>query len=233
VYSTNLFDNGIVDITDDNIAQFAKNFFTIKPEHVYGPIEKTFATGHIMENGKIIVHNNETIKRLIYVLRLSIQRNIDSIRQYHERTVIKNYYVDITDFDKYSGQVILFGEESVEKWILENNVKYTMHNEVQIGVNTPYFFKNALIDNNVYLAQNTQTLGKASNTAVTWVRDGYNVGIYAEEMIPITFTLYSYKNSSTISEGQKIKGKPFSDEVKILGYKIDDNPEYTVLLPLD
>ena len=108
-----------------------------------------------------------------------------------------------------------------------------MYNEVQIGVNTPYFFKNPLVDNKVYLAQNIQTLGKASDVAVTWIRKGYNIGIYAEDITPVTFTLYSYKNSRDISDGQTVKGKPFSDEVKILGYKIDNNPEYTVLLPLD
>ena len=43
--------------------------------------------------------------------------------QYHSRTIIKNFYIDITDFNKHNGQVILVGEESVEKWILENNTK--------------------------------------------------------------------------------------------------------------
>lgn len=232
-YSSYLNNNGIVDITDDNIAQFGNKFFVVKPNYNYGNIEKTFKVkSPILEKGKIIVHNDETIKRLIYVLRLSVQRNVDAVRKYHERKVIQNYYVDITDFDKYNEQVILFGEESVEKWIIENNIIYTINNEIQIGTNTPYFFKNSLIDNNVYLAQNTQNLDKATDIAVSWVRKGNNVGIYAENMKPVTFTLYSYINSDTIMKGRKIKGEPFSEEVKILGYKIDNNPEYTVLLPL-
>jgi hypothetical protein len=234
VYSTYLNDNGIVDVNDDSIAQFAKNFFIIKPGHDYGYIEKTFKNdSSILDGGKIVVHNEETIKRLVYVVRLSAQRNVDGIREYHKRVVIRNYYVDITDFDAYSDQVILYGEESVTKWILENNIVYTIHNEVQIGVNTPYFFKNTRVDNNVYLAQNTQTLDKASDIAVTWVREGYNVSIYADDSDPVTFILYSYINGSNISKGLKIKGKPFSNEVKILGYKIDNNAEYTVLLSLN
>ena len=233
IYSSYLNENGIVDITDDNIAQFSKDYFVINPVHTYGYIEKTFnKSSPILEKGKIVVHNEETIKRLVYVLRLSVQRNIDSIRKYHERTVIQNYYVDITDFDKHDGEVILFGEESIEKWITENNIVYKIHDEVIVGVNTPYFFKNTLIDNNMYLAQNTQTLDKATDIAVSWVRKGYNVGIYAEDMKPVSFTLYSYTNSGTIAKGMKINGKPFSEDVKILGYKIDNNAEYTVLLPL-
>jgi hypothetical protein len=90
------------------------------------------------------------------------------------------------------------------------------------------------IDNNVYLAQNTQTLAKASDIAVSWIRKDYNVGVYAESNLPpVSFVLYSYRNSNDISKGMLIKGKPFSNEVKILGYKIDNNPEYTVLLPLN
>jgi hypothetical protein len=233
VYSNYLNDNGIIDITDNNIAQFAKNFFIIKPDHDYTYIEKTLKKNSpILYNGKIVVHNEETIKRLIYVLRLSAHRNVDSVLTYYKRVVINNYYVDITDFDKNSNQVILFGEESVNKWIIENNIVYTIHDEVQIGINSPYFFKNTNIDNNVYLAQNTQTLDKASDIAVTWIREGYNIGIYANSTPPVTFTLYSYINSNNISQGRQIKGKPFSTNVKIIGYKIDNNPEYTVLLPL-
>lgn len=235
VYSTYLNENGIIDVNDDNISQFSKKFFVIKPNYHYGHIEKNLKKDSPIldkETGKIVVHEEETIKRLVYVLRLSAQRNVDSVRRYHERTVIRNYYVDITDFDKYSEQVILYGEESVSKWILENNIIYTIHNELQVGVNTPYFFKNTLIDNNVYIAQNTQTLDKASDIAVTWSRKGYNPGIYASITPPVTFTLYAYINGSNISKGRQIKGKPFSSEVKILGYKIDNNAEYTVLLPL-
>jgi hypothetical protein len=233
IYSNFLNDNGIVDINDDNISQFAKNFFEIKPDYDYGYIEKTLKKDSlILDSGKIVVHNEETIKRLVYVLRLSAQRNIDSIFRYHERVDIRNYYVDITDFDNNTNQVILFGEESVNKWILENNTTYTIKDEVQIGSNTPYFFKNINIDNNVYLAQNIQTLDKASDIAVTWIREGNNIGIYSNNVPVIAFTLYSYINSNNISKGRQIKGKPFSTEIKILGYKIDNKAEYTVLLPL-
>lgn len=233
MYSTYLHENGIVNITDKNISQFAEKLFIIKPDYIYKHIEKLFnKNSSIIYGGKIVVHNKETIKRLMYVLRLSIQRNIDNVRKYHEYKIIQNYYVDITDFDKYNEQVILFGEESVDKWITDNNIVYNIHNEVQIGINTPYFFKNTLIDTNIYLAQNTQTLDKATDIAVTWVRKGYNVGIYATNMTPVTFTLYSYINENTIRKGMKIKGKPFSEEVKIIGYKIDNKAEYTVLLSL-
>jgi hypothetical protein len=233
IYSFYLYDNDITEITDNNISQFAKDFFVIKDNYNYGYIEKSFnKSSNILNKGKIVVHDKETVKRLIYGLRLSVKRNVDGVKNYYTRTTIQNYYVDITDFDKYSGQVILFGEESVDKWIYENNIIYTIHNEVKIGRNTPYFFKNTLIDDNIYLAQNTQTLEKASDIAVSWIRKGYNIGMRSENRKPVNFILYSYLNKYSIKKGIKIKGKPFSDEIKILGYKIDNIPEYTVLMDL-
>lgn len=233
VYSNYLNDNGISTITDNNIAQFAKDFFVIKPDYVYGKIGKTFSKqSTVLDGGKIIIHTDEIIKRLLYVLRWSVQRDVNSVMMYYENTVIKNYYVDITDFDKYHGQVILYGEESIEKWISENNLSYTTNNQVKIGVNTPYFFKNSLIDNNMYLAQNSQTLEKAIDIAVNWVRSGHNIGMYAKDMTPVEFTLYSYVNENDIKPARKIKGKAFSDEIKIIGYKIDNDPKYTVLLSI-
>jgi hypothetical protein len=219
------------DISDKNVAEFAQKYFQVDPDFIYkNKISKTFTENNsFTRNGKIIVHTEETIKRLVYVLRLNIQRDEDNILQYHSRTVIKNFYVDITDFNKYDGQVILFGEESVQKWIIENNIKYILYDEVQIGISSPYFFKNNLVDENVYLAQNTTSIEKGSDVAMMWYKKGYNPGIHSKNIKPISFTLYSYKNPTDV---KKIKGKD-SNELKILEYTIDSTLFYTVLLKLN
>jgi hypothetical protein len=232
LYSKYLKDQNIVDINDQNISNFAKNFFTINPNYKYNYIIKTFTKDSpLLKNGKIVVDSEETIKRLLYVLRLNIQRNKDTVLQYHLKSVIYNYYVDITDFKKYDHQVILFGEESVSKWISENNIKYFLYDEIQIGSNTPYFFKNNLIDSNIHIAQNTTSLEKAIDIAITWKKHGYNPNIHAKNHIPVSFTLYSYQNSSSIKKIE-VKGKSYSEKIKIIGYKIDNTPFYTTLLSL-
>jgi hypothetical protein len=219
------------DISDKNVAEFAQKYFQLDPDFIYkNKISKTFTENNsFTKNGKIIVHTEETIKRLVYVLRLNIQRDEDNILQYHSRTVIKNFYVDITDFNKYDGQVILFGEESVQKWIIENNIKYILYDEVQIGISSPYFFKNSLVDENVYLAQNTTSIEKGSDVAMMWYKKGYNPGIHSKNIKPISFTLYSYKNPTDV---KKIKGKD-TNELKILEYTFDSTLFYTVLLKLN
>ena len=232
IYSRYLNKSGIVDITNKNISKFAEQFFKVDSTFEYGYISKKFSKNSpLLQNGKIVVDSKETIKRLIYVLRLTSQRNKDNVLQYYRRKMIKNYYVDLTDFNQHEHQVILFGEESIEKWVSENNITYVLFDEVQIGINKPYFFKNNLVNNTIYLAQNTTSIDKATNIAITWEKDGYNPGIHAQESNQVAFTLYSYQNANSIRE-IKIKGKQISNKIKILGYKIDNIPFYTTLLPL-
>jgi hypothetical protein len=225
-FSKYLHDSG-KDTSDKSVAEFAREYFKIDPNFIYkNTISKKFEeTNSFIRNSKIIVNTEETIKRLVYVIRLNIQRDVQNILQYHSRNIIKNFYIDITDFNKHNGQVILVGEESVEKWILENNTKYILYNEVQIGTSSPYFFTNNLIDENIYLAQNTTSLEKASDVATTWYKQKYNPGIHSKDTKQISCSLYFYTNSSDITKINKNKNK-----VKILKYKIDNTDFYTVLL---
>jgi hypothetical protein len=232
IYSKYLYDEDIKEITEENITTFAKSYFKIDPYFQYGYVSKAFKVDNLlMENGLIVVHDEDTLKRLIYFLRLSCKRNRDNVIEYHKKVFIQNYYVDITDFTQYPNQVILFGEESVEHWINENNLKYILHNTIQIGNNLPYFFKNTLIDNKIYLAQNTSSLEKASDIAITWLRKGYNKGIVARAVTPVSFTLYSYINAYNITK-YDIQSKSSSHKIKIIGYKINNKPYYIALLNL-
>lgn len=232
IYSDYLRTNSITKITDDSIANFSKEYFKIVPGYNYGYIAKTFTRqSSIMKGKHIVVQSEEMLKRLVYVLRLLSQRDSDRIFKYYTNKVIQNYYEDITDFKKSKNQIILYGEESVNKLITENNIKYTLHNEIKIDSPNPYFFKNKLIDNKVYLAQNTTSLEKATNIAVIWFTEEYNPGFNSEVTKPLSFTLYSYINGDNIT-AYKIKGKSFFYNIKILGYKIDNTSFYTTLLPL-
>ena len=233
LYSKYLHDTNINEPTNQNIITFAKTFFLINPDFKYGFISKTFTLDSpLMENGLIVVHDIDTIKRLIYYLRLCIQRNTKNVIQYYSKTFIQNYYVDITDFNKHSNQIILFGDESIQNLINENNIKYTINNYIQIGLNIPYFFKNKLIDNKVYLAQNSTSIEKAYDIATTWNTDGYNKGIFAENRKPLSFNLYSYTSAYNIKKHSIKKNYSSPEDVKILGYKIEDKAYYTVLLSL-
>jgi len=241
LFSRFLQKKSIENITDEVIVSFANKRIRIIPDFQYENIRKKFSyKGGVMSDKKLVVTSEEMLKRLLYVLRMYSVRDTKGLLKYADKHVIQNYYQDITDFEKRINQVILHGEESVEKWIQEsktsngkNRFSYVLYNNVDIGNRSPYFFQNNLIGANVFLAQNIESITKAISIALTWQRQGYNESMYAEESSLINFTLYSYVNPNNIRVYRTVGGNDSSmQKVGIIGYKVNDNPFYTVLLPL-
>lgn len=235
LFSRHIRDKKIEVITDKVLAKFAKKNTIIIKDFQYKNIPKIFSTkSGAMKDGKLVVVSEDMLKRLMYVLKLYSMRDLKSLLKYHSRNVITQYYIDITDFDKYNNQVILHGEETVDKWIHENRLSYVLKDEIDVGQRLPYFFKNDLVgDGEVYLAQNTNTLGKAMDIAITWYSRGYNPERNAEDIrVPYSFTLYSYQNKKTI-ERKNIRGKKTPPrQINIMGYKLGGNAYYTTLMNL-
>jgi hypothetical protein len=236
MYSKYLTDNDIKNITDENINTFAEKGFIIDPNVLYANITKNFSlSSNMLKNGKIVIKNDETLKRLVYIVRLYSQRNIDAIFGYHTRQAISSYYVDITDFDHMNGQVILYGDESVSKWIDEHTLTYVVYETVQQHLNNPYFFKNNNVElGKIFLAQNSSSIEKAVMISQTWITDGYNPSTNTKDIannIP-TFTLYSYKDMNDVDK-MIVKGDgSHTHDIIIVGYKIDNTPHYISLLDL-
>jgi len=190
-----------------------------------------------MKNNKIVLKSEESLKRIVYSLKL-FTRQRNKLLNYYKNISIEDYYLDLTDFDQYQFQIIVQGENAVQKWINEQKLNYKLYNSIQLNMLLePYFFKNKLISNKIYLAQNTTSLQKALNISNVWKNDGYNIGgdpkINETDKIEQTFLLYSYKNSKDIiayvmhNEGSLTKDTPI-----LVGYKVGDDTFYTVLLDL-
>lgn len=210
---------------------FESNFFEIRKNHIYKNIPKIFSINNdiITSNKKIIVLNSKTIKRLIYSLKLALSQREKEILNFKNRFSMENFYQDITDFDIYSKQILLFGEDSVDKWIQDNLIKNNLFNKI-IDSNQPYFFMNSLISDKVFIAQNTNSLAKALDIANIWNIYGYNIFNSAVNTIQnFEFNLFVYSNSNDI-EKIKVLGNKSPKPINIIGYKIDNNDAYTVLL---
>jgi hypothetical protein len=237
LYSKYLFDQNKT-ISLDTIAEFIDKFTVVIPDFEYGYVSKFFdMKSGVMKDNKIVLKSEESLKRIVYSLKLfSRQRN--KLLNYHKNLSIEEYYVDLTDFDQYQFQVIVQGENALEKWINEQKLNYKLYNSIQENMMLkPYFFKNELISDKIYLAQNTTSLQKALNIANVWKDDGYNIGgdpkIDETDNIDQTFLLYSYKNSKDITAYvMHNKGNVTNDTPKLVGYKIGDESFYTVLLDL-
>ena len=222
-------------ISLESIKRFINDNIEIIHDFEYGYVSKYYnMNSGIMKNSKLIVKSEETLKRLIYSLKLFSRQRINLLN-FYKKISIDDYYVEINDFDQYQFQVILQGNNAVEKWIEEQKLNYILFDSVQLNMLLkPYFFKNKLINDKIYLAQNTNTLQKAILIAQIWNEQGYNIGgdpIIEDENIYDKFFLYSYKNSNNIKQytvgGQATKGDPI-----LLGYRVNNDSFYTVLLEL-
>jgi hypothetical protein len=224
--STNL--NSLLD-------QFVENHIDIDSSYQYPEnIQKIFSIDSpLIRNNKLVVKSEEIVRRLVYHLRLQIRRNENKIRNYHLMSSIENYYVDITDFDKYEGQIMISGQDSLQNWINEKISKLnSFTNSVKVQIDTPYFFRNNLISNKIYLAQNTDSLEKAIKIATVWDNgNGINIGnnFEVEQVDKVNYTLYAYRNESEIKK-YNINSQLEKTNIKIIGYKYDDYPFYTTLL---
>lgn len=223
-------------MTSTEVSNFSTGRMVINSDFVYPDIDKTFSVDSpILSDGNLVVKSEETKKRLIYTLRVAIVRHRQKVLDYHKKTVIENYYVDITDFDQHQNQVILQGESSVSKWILEQKKNDTIYNTVIVS-DIPYFFQNLDVSKNIYLAQNTNDLISAHHTAETWFNKGFNPGVASVKNPDYDatgkYTLYVYSDDGTLIE-HKIDGNNIKHDIIIIGWlTTDDKPVYTTLLSL-
>jgi hypothetical protein len=233
MYSIFINVNNIIILDINSIKSFIDNKVIIIPDYTYNNIGNIFTlSSNMIQDGKLVVTSEEMLKRLIFVLRLEIIRNKPELLNYYKKSSIPNYYVDITDFDTYPHQIILLGDTSVEKVIQENKVNYNLQYKVDINSIYPYFFRNKLIDSNIYIAQNTDNINNALQIERIWREKGYNIGSDVEnssDREPFVFTLYSYTNSENINK-KYING--IDPDYKILGYKTENKSLFTALLPM-
>lgn len=233
LYSIFLKREGKNNMIPEEMIIFSNEFIKIDPLFEYRYIPKMFSMNSgIMHDGKLVIKSQEMLKRLLYVLRLESIRNTQKLFLYNERKNIENYYLDIMDFDQHQFQVILEGEDSVEKWINERKVNYNLFDNINFKEKEPYFYKNKLIEDNVFIAQNTDNLNKAVSIARTWYEKGYNPGYNSNEFVSddlVRFNLYVFDGLYKVKM-YSIQGNNYDKNIRIIGYKKNNKSFFTVLL---
>jgi hypothetical protein len=228
---------------ETSIETFAKNNIIIDSNFVYGNVTQKYIIGDSLFKGeRLVLKNEETLKRLIYLLKIEYIRNPEKLLTYYDKQYIENYYLDISDFDSYSFQIIIYGDEAIPKFIqtsIQDDIQYKLYDNILKETIHPYFFKNNLIDKNVYLAQNTLSIKQAFEIYINWNNKKYNISYNPKDSEKAYgFMFYAYKNNKTI-ESYYIKDE-INTNIKIIGYKvtrqIEDIEEtktlYTILLPI-
>lgn len=232
IFSRFLRNNDITDrkIVLDSIEKFVNENIVIDPDIEFENVTKFFTlNGGILQNEKMVVTSREVLNRLVFVLKLRIQRNFSELVEYHNRKMIESYYMSANDFTRHWQQIVLEGVNSVLEWIGSQGVKYIMYDEIMTEKNGTYFFRNTLVSDRVFLAKNASTLDEALRIVMFWRDQGYVPLDENRDVVNLRFVMFLYKDRDEIDR-YFVNGEKNSYDIKILGYRNDNDKSRFVAL---
>jgi len=113
------------------LINFSKEKIEINNSVEYKIVPRLFSLDRgLLSGGKLILHSEDTIKRVLYSLKLHIKNYPEETKKYYTRKYIKNYYEDVSDFTKYPDQVILSGEYSLQQYLKSVRISYKINKEI-------------------------------------------------------------------------------------------------------
>ena len=225
IFSKFLLENKIETIDDDILKTFREEKIIIKKIN-YSTILKKFTMNcSFLENGKLVISDETTKQRLIYLVKLMTIQDLPTLRDYHKRTVIHHYYVDISDFRQTNNQVILRGIESLEKWIHQDEFDLKLNHSLLIGQTKPYFL---FFMNKVWLVQNANNFTEALTISVNWAKYKINQAAQVENINDYSYRLYNFYNSNS-----KLVEKTEKLNVNVLVYLTNNEKKYSALLEVN
>ena len=194
------------DFIDKNIKLNKKHKYPLIP-----PIDIKDGNG-ILQNGKLVINDEELLKRLMWQLRLTQVRNYKILENYRNIDKVVGYYEDIEDFRNLPGQIIIKGSNLIKKWFIVNIANFRIYNSIQKNIYT-YFFQNKQImgDDKIYIA----------NTRLS-LEDGF-VEFYNTDR-HLIFTLITPQG-----ERYNINGDDTTENIKVVGYKKDGENRYVFM----
>lgn len=224
------------DLPDDMsslLTEFVNNKIVVDSTVKYNslPPKKLTTDSPFIRDNKIVVSSLEIVKRLVYSLKLEL-KTPKRIAEYLIVPDIKNYYLDINDFDSYPKQYIFNDYERVLNWMSHKNINYVLIDRINPNTNNSYFFRNALISEDVFLALNVSSLTKAIDIATRWNQNG-NI-IEPAKSVSSIYTLYVFSSPTSITK-QTMSGTSVYEgesDIQIIEYRVDNSPYYTAIMNL-
>jgi hypothetical protein len=120
-------------VDDEFIATFIAQCVEIRQDWVYPQITRLFSLDcPLLYNQKLVVHNTDVLKRLVYVLRLKLHTDKDGLLNYRDYSYIRQYYSDIRDFSHSSTQSIIYGQDALQKWIENHRQDYRLYDSIRV-----------------------------------------------------------------------------------------------------
>lgn len=235
-----IYDNNLnTPLNDDQLNDFILLKTTTINDYDYGnDLSSTFdMNSSFVQNNKLVVTSTEMIKRLLYMIHIYQSTRFKELCDYRNKTVIDNFYDDISDFynDRDFHQLILNGSDAVLSFIKNFKTEFKITKILNFESTIPYFFYNTNLLNNtkIFLAENCDSLPVAVGLLKFWNNYGYNPrmeNITPDENIE-NIRIFSYPNEIKMTQ---ISGPNEQDAIPgvILGYKLQGVTRYTCLMPL-
>jgi len=88
--------------------------------------ETMIECGYLNKDEQLMISNNETLKRLICLLRLRITNSINDVISYYKKTEFINFYKSITDYESFSN-IIMYSKDLYKI----ENVSQIVYNQFQ------------------------------------------------------------------------------------------------------
>lgn len=184
------------------LKEFNKDLTTVIPGHHYPIMPRTFSTKTegVMRNGRLIADSEETLRRLTYCCWIFVRRRDAEFISYRNRRTIKDYYVDVSDFDSHPSQLVVIGEPSLHATVQRTRRSYTVEALPYMSDIDPFFL---MYQDEVYIAQPAISTESALRIAYQWRTTGINPGIYPTHMTTIedNYEVITHSGSKVDREG--------------------------------
>ena len=201
LFSLFLRENENMYIGPAEVRDFFLNNTVVLPEYRYdvSRVSERFipeeARGILDNSGRIICDSEDLLKRLVFQLRLILERERDRVVAFAERTSMEKYFVSPDDFKTFPNEYILHLPDDRRLMDMRPppSVSRTLFAYTS-QCSTPYFFSHPIITMGyVVLCQNVESIKRALEVAVVWREQRFNATndtINVRESVPYyLFTL--------------------------------------------
>ena len=212
-------------ISPESLRDFVEERVVVRPITEYKPFSESFSASQnvYLDGNAFVVDSQETLKRLLYGMSQEMSLHSDTISNYHELSLIPNFYSASDDFSPLQKQIVLQSIASVQLYRQSLLSPDKTVDTVLPDATSPYYLKTQLIlDNNICIVHPANSLAQAmaKYRALTW-SSGVNS--------TISFTVYLYNSKTNVTSRQL--GERTSRQGYILSFKNNDSVQFAVLFP--
>jgi hypothetical protein len=213
---------------------FGEDSFVVVPDHTYDISslnKRLILDNEVMYlDGRLIVPSEETKKRLLSFLRVSLINDTPGVMNMKNTSTIENFYQTISDFRSTEHQLVFMNKNGMMRWRnehtrMEHNTKVS--DSVHQDASEPYLYRSPAIRGaQLMIVQNVVdgNLENAIAVGYKWIKDRVNIGY--RPRIPSNIDNISYLVYSDVGELERAK-KTTKETVSLLRY---ENDTYAALL---